>query len=146
MPDVSVEKQALHAAVRQACADLVGAFAFLVDHRRYDELCELFTSDCVFSRPGVLLNGRQELLSFMRTRPATAASRHFCSAPFMESVSSEEAVAVSYLAFYEGEAAESGPARVNGITAFAEYHDEFKRTRDGWRISQRKVVPVMMKK
>jgi SnoaL-like domain len=144
--DVNHDREASRLVVRQACAELVGAFAFLVDHQRYDELCELFTRDCVFSRPGVLLNGRQELLSFMQARPATAVSRHFCSAPFMERVSADEAVAVSYLAFYEGEPAEAGPARVNEITAFAEYHDEFKRTPNGWRISQRKVVPIMMKK
>ena len=146
MSDVSRDKQPLRLEVQQACAELVSAFAFLVDHQRYRELSELFTNDCVFSRPGVSLNGRQELLSFMQSRSATAVSRHFCSTPFMERVSTDEAAAVTYLSFYEGEPAETGVARVNGITAFAEYHDEFRRTPDGWRISHRKVVPVMMKK
>lgn len=132
-------------AVEQACAKLTSAFAFLVDHKRYQELCELFTPDCIFSRPGALLNGRAELLSFMEARPAAGISRHVCSLPFMESVTADQATGVTYLSFYEGQSSETGPARLNGITAIAEYHDEFRRTVEGWRIARRNVVPIMIK-
>lgn len=130
----------------QACAQLTASFAVLVDHQRYDELAALFTEDCAFERPGVNLHGREELRAFMAARPIDAISRHVCTMPLVEQIGPDAARGITYLVFYEGESAPSGPASLKGATAFAEYHDEFRRTAEGWRIARRQVRPVMIQR
>jgi SnoaL-like domain len=86
------------------------------------------------------------VLSFMRARPRNTVARHICSPLVMEEVGPDTARGASYLTFYEGEPLDGSPARLRGPTAVAEYHDEFRRTPQGWRISRRQVVPIMLSK
>ncbi|WP_336965210.1 nuclear transport factor 2 family protein [Sphingobium aquiterrae] len=130
--------------VYAACARLTAAFAILVDAHRNDELGELFTQDCSFERPGVSLGSRAELVTFMSARPRDQLTRHCCTPPLIEQTGEDEAKGVTYLTFYQGEVREEGPGKLLGVTAFAEYHDLFRKTADGWRIAARRVVPIMM--
>jgi hypothetical protein len=129
-------------ATYQACARLTAAFAVYVDQHRYDDLISLFTEDCVFDRPGALLNGRGELRAFMERRPGGTVTRHTCAPPVLDQVTAQSANGVTYLTFFEGEPSGEGPATLKQI-AIAEYHDQFKRTSEGWRIARRRVVPTI---
>jgi hypothetical protein len=129
-------------ATYQACARLTAAFAVYVDSRRYGDLVNLFTEDCVFDRPGALLNGRDELRAFMERRPSNTATRHTCTAPVLDQVTAQSANGVTYLTFFEGESSTEGQGDVKHI-AIAEYRDQFRLTSDGWRIARRHVVPIM---
>lgn len=126
------------------CARLTAAFAVLVDAHRNEELGDLFTEDCCFERPGVSLGSRAELVAFMSARPRDQLTRHCCMPPLIEESGEGEARGVTYLAFYQGEPREGAPGQLNGVTAFAEYHDVFRRTENGWRIAKRRVAPIMM--
>ena len=67
------------AAIRQLIdkdqiVDLVHEYSYCVDHRRYDEVVELFTEDCVVdygraSRPCVLGPGCERCSGTRRTSP-----------------------------------------------------------------------------
>ena len=127
-----------------ACAQLTAAFAVLVDHHRYEELGELFTEDCRFERPGALLTGRAELVAFMDQRDRAQLTRHVCAPPLILTKSNDSTRGITYLTFYQGETKEVGPGKLVGAVAFAEYHDLFRKTHDGWRIAERRVVPIMM--
>lgn len=130
--------------VYSACSRLTAAFAILVDAHRNDELGELFTQDCSFDRPGVSLGSRAELVAFMAARPREQLTRHCCTPPLIEQTGEHEAKGVTYLTFYQGEMNKEGLGKLQGVVAFAEYHDVFRKTSDGWRISARRVVPIMM--
>jgi hypothetical protein len=127
-----------------ACARLTAAFAVLVDHHRYEELGELFTEDCRFERPGATLSSRAELVAFMSQRDRAQLTRHLCQPPLIVETGPDEATGVTYLAFLQGEAQEGGVGKLTGVTAMAEYHDLFRKTPGGWRIAERRVVPMMM--
>ena len=129
-------------AIFQACARLTAAFAVYVDQRRYGDLVDLFTEDCVFDRPGALLNGRDELRAFMERRPDNTVTRHACTLPVLDQVTAQSANGVTYLTFFEGEPSANGQGNVKHI-AIAEYRDQFRHTSDGWRIARRHVVPIM---
>jgi hypothetical protein len=130
-------------AAEQSCARLIAAFAFFVDHQRYDELVNLFTEDCVFDRDGVVLRGREELRTFMQERPKGSVSRHVCAPPVLEDVGANTIRGTTCLTYFISEPVDKGPARFKGIGVVAEYRDEFRHTYEGWRIASRCVVQVM---
>ena len=66
-------------------------------------LINLFTEDCVFDRPGALLNGRGELRAFMQRRPSRTVTRHTCTPPVLDQVTAQSADGITYLTFFEGE-------------------------------------------
>lgn len=125
------------------CSGLTSAFAQLVDTGRYEELVELFTEDCEFDRPGAQLRGRAQLLGFMQGRPTDTASRHVCAGTVIESVTETTARGTTLLCYYHGEPGSEGPGKLMGLTAIAEYRDDFVRTASGWRIARRRVVPML---
>lgn len=129
-------------ATYQACARLTAAFAVYVDQRRYGDLVNLFTEDCVFDRPGALLKGRDEIHAFMARRPANTVTRHTCTPPVLDQITAQSANGITYLTFFEGEISAEGQGAIKHI-AVAEYRDQFKRTSEGWRIARRHVVPIM---
>ena len=133
-------------AIEAECGRLVAGYVFLVDRRRYDELVDLFTDDCVFERPDARVEGAAALRDLMAARPAHIATRHLCGLPFFEKVEADEAVAVTYTVMFLGEGTDEGPNEVAGAAGLAEFHDLFRRTADGWRIAQRTAKPAMIVK
>lgn len=131
-----------HLEAEWACAKLITTFAHFIDHRRYDDLLSLLTDDCIVEWPGHAVPGH-ELVTLMKQTPETAVSRHILAAPLFEEVGAETIRTVSYLTLYEGESADGGPAALSAPTALAEYHDSFRLTAKGWRMSRRTVKLVM---
>jgi hypothetical protein len=124
----------------------VRLFALYIDNQRYSELVQLFTEDCVFERPGVKVSGRDGLLKEMQDRPTPSITKHICGSPLFLAVTPLEASAVTEMTFYRGETAALGPPDFDGPAAIAEYYDRFRHTEDGWRIAQRNVVIVMVRR
>ena len=128
------------------CAQLVSTYASYVDHRRYNDLIELFTEDGVLRRPDMVVEGRAAILDAMNKRPANRICRHMCSTQVVTLTSDDEAEAVTYFAYYEAELPHQGTAALDGPVAIGEYHDRFRRIESGWRIAERSVVVAMQRK
>jgi hypothetical protein len=131
-------------AAEQDCAQLVIGFAFLIDHRRYDELVALFADDCSFDRPGVpKAVGKDGIRAFLAARPDELYTRHLCGTPFFESVTSDSAKAVTYMTLFMGEGPQDVPLEVKGAAGVAEIQDHFVHTAQGWRLGHRKIIPAV---
>ena len=124
------------ADAKSACTDLVLGFAYLVDQRRYDELCNLFVPDGVFERPGLRAEGHENILAFLNARPVAIETRHVCAPPFFEQIGKDRARAVTYVNMFQGPAKDdSTPIDIAGIAGVVEFHQTFTHTGDGWRIA-----------
>jgi ketosteroid isomerase-like protein len=130
--------------VRNACADLVAAFAYNVDHRKFDKAVALFADDGCFERPDLVAKGHKEIAAIWAARPASVVTCHLCGPPFFTEISLGTASSVTTFTLYHLEHHGEGLPQCERLTAVAEFHDTFKRTGDGWRIAHRKAVPVLV--
>ena len=144
MHDVAPASDAERGLIEAECSRLIASFAFLVDHRRYAELVALFSEDGSFERPGSRATGTAALRDLMNARPTTIVTRHVCAIPFFETVSAEQATAVTYVTVYHVEGADGRVSEISSPAAIAEFHDVFRRTQQGWRIHQRVAAPVLI--
>lgn len=133
-------------AIEAECGRLVAGYAYLVDRRKYDDLVDLFTENCLFQRPDARVEGAAALRRLMDARPGHIATRHLCGMPFFETVEVDEATAVTYTVMFVEEGIDEGPNEVAGAAGLAEFHDRFRRTADGWRIAERTAKPAMIVK
>jgi ketosteroid isomerase-like protein len=131
-------------SVRSACADLISKFAYHVDHREFDKAVSLFADDGVFERPDNKSSGRSEIAKIWEGRPISVVTVHICAAPAFIEVSNDRAKSVTYCTLYHLEHEGEGFPKSAGSTAITEFHDEFRLTPDGWRISHRRGVPVLL--
>lgn len=114
--------------------DLVHRYSYLVDRRRYDELVELFTEDCVADYgPGIgpPFRGRDELRSMFGDR-FVATSHH--NANVLVTFDGEGRASVSTSLYAWHRAVDGTTPRVWGY-----YDDTVVRTPDGWRFAERHV-------
>jgi 3-phenylpropionate/cinnamic acid dioxygenase small subunit len=121
---------------KDAIVDLVHRYSFLVDHRRYDELVELFTEDCAADYgPGVggMRNGRAALRSMFGDR-FSATSHHNANVivSFVDGDDDRADVCSSVYAWHR--AVDGSTSQIWGM-----YFDTVVRTVDGWRIAAREL-------
>lgn len=128
------------AGIEAACRRLSTAFAVYVDHGRAEDVVALFTPDGVFERAGLRLDGAAEIAAFLARRPATRITRHFCSNILIEPVDSTRARGIVYFTLFEGEG--ETPATMQLPLTVGEYHDDYVRTANGWRIRHRRSVGI----
>ena len=125
--------------IEWACTKLVHAFAYYMDQRRYDDLAALFTPEGVFDRVGQQLRGRREIVDALGKRPLDQRIRHVTVGIHFARVATDEAAAVVYNASYVGRLDEPDKPSLYAMSqpALLEFGDAFRRTPDGWRISER---------
>jgi hypothetical protein len=131
--------------IEEECKQLVGRFAFYIDHRRYDALLDLFTNDGEFSRPDMSVRGREAMASWLASRPTDTITRHLCGPTVFEDADGERARAVTYAVVYQCQNNGKAFSSMELPVALVEYHDAFHKTAGGWRIAQRAVQPVMVR-
>jgi hypothetical protein len=129
--------------VRSACADLVAAFAYNVDHRLFAEAVALFTVDGCFERADLSASGHAQIAAIWADRPASLVTRHICAAPFFTEVREDRATSVTAFTLYRVESAGPGVPECSVFTAVAEFSDRFQLTPAGWRIAHRKAATVI---
>jgi|GEM_PF-270855 len=123
--------------------DLVHRYSLLVDHKRPDELMELFTEDCTVDYgPGIgppsrgrvalraMFDGGREPTS---ARPGFAATSHHNANVLVTFESAERARVLTSVYAWHRTTGDATP-RIWGY-----YHDVVVRTPDGWRISERQL-------
>ncbi|WP_399684929.1 nuclear transport factor 2 family protein [Xenophilus sp.] len=126
----------------RACIRLCVDFANHIDARRYPELLDLFTPGGTLDRMGMVFQGRKQIARFLASRPDAIVTRHLCTNFRIAVEGDADARGVCYALFFQA-AASSGVPTMTGLPAIVEYHDRFKRTPDGWRIDERRILPAM---
>lgn len=121
------------------CIRLTTAFAVHLDNRRYEAVADLFTADALYNPRGVPYRGREQILGYLRGRPAARRSRHVVANQLVRVVDPRMATGECVLLYFvhEGPPAESVPAPLDGIELVGDYLDRFVLTDDGWRIAER---------
>lgn len=125
-----------------ACERLALDFAWHVDHRNVDSVVALFAPDAAFERKGEILKGRAEIHAAQLKRPADLVTRHVCSNLRIDVLDADQATGSHYFLLYRHDHAAAGsdatkPAPLGQPETLGEYHDEFVRTEEGWKIARR---------
>ncbi|MGH3642612.1 MAG: nuclear transport factor 2 family protein [Mycobacterium sp.] len=123
------------------------AFAFYLDNGDFESMIELFTTDGLFDRAGIVHRGHDELREGMSDRPKVTP-RHLLANFHLTSLGDDTAEAVVCAMVYHGPVAENGQAVVyatdNGRVI--EFYDRYVRSVDGWRIASRIARPIFTPK
>jgi ketosteroid isomerase-like protein len=128
-----------------ACRRLIVAFAHHIDRREFDRVAALFTEDGVWDRHGERLEGPDQILAQLEGRPPTQIERHVMTNIHVSQESPDECSATSYLTLFRAEAEPGRPAEVEGPVGIGEFHDRFRLTDTGWKISFRTVERVFVR-
>lgn len=125
-----------------ACERLALDFAWHVDHRNAEDVVALFAPEASFERKGEILKGRDEIRAAQLKRPAGIVTRHVCSNLRVDVLDGRRATGTHYFLLYRHDHAATGtdaaaPAPLGPPETLGEYHDEYVRTEEGWRISRR---------
>lgn len=131
-----------------ACAQLTIHATYRADAHDIDGFLDLLTDDAVVVRMGETFAGREALLQMLRKRPRDRVTRHLLGFPAVSRVDDRTARSISYYTLFEANAAEapSPPYPLHDPTGVGEYHDEYRLTEDGWRISARRILPIFRRK
>ncbi len=127
---------------RLDCQRLAVDFARHVDHGDVESVVSLFTDDAVFERRGETLRGKHEIREAQLRRSKSVVTRHLCTNIAVDMSGDDRATGVvSFILFRHDHAAartDAGkPAPLGVAETVGEYHDEYRRTGDGWRIARR---------
>lgn len=125
--------------IEAECIRLTTAFAVHLDNRRYEEVADLFKSDALYNPRGRPYRGRQQILEYLHSRPASRRSRHVIANQFVQVVDPRTATGECTLLYFvhEGSLTETTPAPLAGIELVGDYLDRFVLTDSGWRIAER---------
>ena len=127
-------------AARAACRQLVTGYAYHRDRADGQAVGALFTEDAVFELLGDVFRGRAAIRKRVDAGASGPTFRHLMSTIHIEVENRDQARGVSYVTVYS--APGPLPANLAEWMAIGEYHDEFVRTPDGWRIQRRTFVPA----
>ena len=108
------------------------AVAYILDAREYDRMGEVFHEDVLFSNPGRLEAQGLAQVQDAFTAIANPARSHSITNVIVSITSDTSATAVC----------KALTVRSDGEVAPAEYRDALTRTRDGWRISERRITQL----
>lgn len=120
-----------------ACSNLVTDYAYYRDQFNAEQFANLFTEDASLTVVNQTWNGRAEIRQRIEDLKTGSTIRHEMSTIRIVPVDDDHATGVSYATIY---AAPAGVNTVSGFALMGEYHDEFVRTNDGWKISKRELV------
>ncbi len=138
----AVSAPALGGEIEDACTELVMGYALYRDQFNIDAYGELFAEDAVLSVLGNEYRGRDAIRKRLEDSRGKEETRHLMSGIWITVIDERRATGVSYASIY---AAAPGELPLEPtIPAVGEYHDEFRLTEAGWKISRRSFVPVFL--
>lgn len=129
---------------QSACQVLCIEYADAVDSREYSRLRQIFAEDAVFGRPMAPndpIRGLENIVASFEARPRDRLTQHFVNNIRIQVESPTSATGTSRMLLYLSDRAEPetpegrkvAPRQLIGV-----YRDRFVRTKDGWRISERR--------
>ncbi len=141
MPDLT-ETEVL--SVESACHALCLDYCEVVDAQDYSRLREIFAQDAVFARPTAPQNplcGVENIVASFEARPRARVTQHFVTNIRVRIESPTAATGSCRILLYMSDVAE--PETTEGRQAVPKqligvYQDRYVRTKDGWRIAERR--------
>jgi 3-phenylpropionate/cinnamic acid dioxygenase small subunit len=133
VPDLRVED-------RIAIESLVTEYAWLLDHRCWDEVQQLFTEDAVLYIRGREIVGTEGLAEWAaaRARKQSRRTQHQMTLLRLEAVSRDHVKGTAALVLHVAKSGGGGTY----VDLVGEYEDEYVRTNEGWRFRRRRLVKV----
>ena len=135
-------KQVAAGEIEDACTDLVLDYAIHRDRLDADSYAKLFAADAVLSVLDDRFVGRDAIHERLVESRGKETTRHLMSTIRITVEDEENATGISYVRIYASPAGDLPMTAAQKVVG--EYHDRFVRTADGWKISERKFVPVFM--
>jgi hypothetical protein len=129
---------------RLAIQEMIARYSHSYDTRDLDAFAAVFVADAVFevflpgdTRPSVRLRSREAIREWaaqrLRERAGRFASRHYQSGTLFDLLTSASARTRTMLLVIHQEAG----AAVPSPTRSGVYHDQWRKTRTGWRLARR---------
>jgi 3-phenylpropionate/cinnamic acid dioxygenase small subunit len=126
---------------RIAIEELVTEYAWLLDHRRFDDVVSLCTDDAELRIRGQRIigaDGLQRWLDGRATSQSRRASQHQMSLLRLEPVDEDFVRGTAALVLHVAKSGGSG----SYVDLVGEYQDEYVRTDEGWRFRSRVLVTL----
>lgn len=131
-------------AAESACHALAIDYAEIVDAQDYPRLREIFAEDVIFARPtdpSNPIHGVENVIANFQSRPRNRLTQHFVMNIRVRFESSTTASGSCRILLYMSDVSE--PETVEGRQAVPKqiigvYQDRYIRTKNGWRISERR--------
>jgi 3-phenylpropionate/cinnamic acid dioxygenase small subunit len=120
---------------------LVTEYAWLLDHRRFDDVLALFTEDAELRIRGQRITGADGLQEWLEERAANQhqrSSQHQMSLLRLEPVDDGRIRGTAALVLHVAKSGSSGTY----VDLVGEYQDEYVRTDEGWRFRRRVLVTL----
>lgn len=126
--------------VRPEVEQLLGEWAWLIDHGRADEAAVLYTSDAEQTIGGVTARGIDTIAEGLRRRAALTGrtSRHVMSNLRLSDVTASTAQASWILTLYRSD----DSARPPNAILIADVNDTFRLEDGRWKIRSREIVRI----
>jgi len=120
--------------IERECERLVTRYCHHVDHGEAAKVADLFSSDGVWTGPGVRIEGQEQA-------NAARMSRHICNNLLLEVIDDSHAEGIVYLTLYRHDGEEGRKVSpLEGPALVGEYRDRFVRTTEGWRFEERRIL------
>jgi hypothetical protein len=115
-------------------------YCHFLDHPDPDGFAGIYTEDGMY-KPAALpepMYGHQAIRAWMAAYPTNRLGRHFSTNQIVDVVDEDHATGRSYAVVFREPAPRDGVLS-SEVTprSVVEYFDQFRRTDDGWRISER---------
>ena len=131
---------------KQACTDLILDYAYYRDRTDLavaaPGVAELFTTDAILNVGGNTFIGKQAIHDRIANQTQAPLTQHLMSNIRITVDGPQKARGISYATIYAvPQPLKDKIPSAKGFAAIGEYHDQFVRTRNGWRIAERKFFP-----
>ncbi len=125
---------------RLAIEALVTEYAWLLDHRRWDDVAGLCTDDAVLLIRGREIVGKQGLADWAeyRAQKKSRRTQHQMTLLRLEPVDTELVLGSTALVLHVAKTGSAGTY----VDLVGEYQDEYARTPEGWRFRRRRLVLI----
>lgn len=130
----------LRLQAESACRQVIHELALFTDAGDYARALSLYTDDAVMDRDGERFVGIEALRGAFAARPPNRITRHVLANTVVRVLDPQGAEAISYVTVYRHVRAgtdDRPPYEMSGPDVLGEYRDRFRRTADGWRMSER---------
>jgi ketosteroid isomerase-like protein len=125
---------------RLAIEQLVTEYAWLLDHRRWGDVAQLFVDDAVLFIRGREIAGKEGLAEWAeyRAQKKSRRTQHQMTLLRLEQVEPDLITGTAALVLHVAKTGGGGTY----VDLVGEYEDEYARTPQGWRFRRRRLVPI----
>jgi uncharacterized protein (TIGR02246 family) len=136
-------------AIEWDCAQVVQKFYHCLDHKKYDEMADLFAEDGTWVRLGKPLQGRENIRKAMRERESWLTA-HLVSNLHVTVIDADHAETMQYITLYRHEGVDTGGGKVAAQPvvlplAVLRHRDRLVRERGTWKIHNKSSQQIMMR-